>query len=271
MSTQAGHTYRRRGAVAVFVLVAVPIILGFAALTVDVGILNTTRAKLQCAADAAALAAAQDLGGADPYLSIDTARATAAEYIRLNPMWNNHPLIFDPLQDIEFGEAHRSPDGLGVVFTPGVVPANAVRLAVHYDRQYAFAQLLGFGGKRVSASAITSIGARDVMFVLDVSCTMGALTNTPEVAADLASLGIPFVDSDSDRDKNRNGDTDDSDSGGGEAKVALCHIPVEGPSNAHTISIAASAVADHLAHGDVLGACVSEPVLCNGNGDSDSD
>jgi Zn-dependent metalloprotease len=38
-------------------------------------------------------------------------------------------------------------------------------------------------------------------------------------------------------------------------KVAVCHVPEEDPLNEHTICIAIPAVADHLAHGDMLGDC----------------
>jgi len=48
----------RRGAVAVFTLVMLVALIGFAALTVDVGAMYNTRADLQTAADAAALAGA---------------------------------------------------------------------------------------------------------------------------------------------------------------------------------------------------------------------
>ncbi len=39
------------------------------------------------------------------------------------------------------------------------------------------------------------------------------------------------------------------------AKVTICHVPPGNPANAHTITIAESAVPAHLAHGDYLGAC----------------
>ena len=43
----------------------------------------------------------------------------------------------------------------------------------------------------------------------------------------------------------------------GEEKVVICHIPPGNPNNAHTITVGASAVAAHLAHGDTLGPCGS--------------
>ncbi len=40
-------------------------------------------------------------------------------------------------------------------------------------------------------------------------------------------------------------------------KVVICHIPPGNPDNAQTITVGSDAVAAHLAHGDVLGACVA--------------
>ncbi len=45
-------------------------------------------------------------------------------------------------------------------------------------------------------------------------------------------------------------------------KVYICHIPSGNPSNAHTISVSVNAVADHLAHGDLLGPC-GTPQSCD--------
>lgn len=70
------------GAVAVLVVIlTVAVIIPIAAIVVDLGYLRTRRDQAQTAADAAALAAAQDLkAGADPA----GARANAAEYVRQN-------------------------------------------------------------------------------------------------------------------------------------------------------------------------------------------
>ena len=47
---------KRRGITMVFVVILIPVLLGAAALTVDVGLLVNTKTDLQIAADAAALA-----------------------------------------------------------------------------------------------------------------------------------------------------------------------------------------------------------------------
>ena len=44
---------------------------------------------------------------------------------------------------------------------------------------------------------------------------------------------------------------------GNESQVTICHIPPGNPGNAHTITVGASAVPAHLAHGDTLGPCPS--------------
>jgi hypothetical protein len=47
---------------------------------------------------------------------------------------------------------------------------------------------------------------------------------------------------------------------GDPVSVTLCHIPPGNPANAQTIEVAPAAVAEHLAHGDLLGEC---PYECN--------
>jgi hypothetical protein len=42
-------------------------------------------------------------------------------------------------------------------------------------------------------------------------------------------------------------------------KITICHIPNGDPSKAHDITVGASAVSAHVAHGDTFGPCVTEP------------
>ena len=52
------------------------------------------------------------------------------------------------------------------------------------------------------------------------------------------------------------------------AKVQLCHIPPGNPDGFHTITISASALSAHLAHGDLGGACDENcQALCDEDGD----
>ncbi len=43
-----------------------------------------------------------------------------------------------------------------------------------------------------------------------------------------------------------------------QAKVVICHIPPGNPGNRHTIEVGQPAVPAHMAHGDTMGACLSE-------------
>lgn len=76
---------RRRGVVVVQVAVLLTVLLGFVALTVDVGLMYNTKAELQAAADAAALAGAATLytedGLVDPYGSASTAQSVAGSHL----------------------------------------------------------------------------------------------------------------------------------------------------------------------------------------------
>ena len=56
-----------------------------------------------------------------------------------------------------------------------------------------------------------------------------------------------------------------------EDKVTICHIPPGNPSRAHTIRVGRSAVAAHLAHGDVLGPCEEDDTDDDGDFDEDDD
>jgi Flp pilus assembly protein TadG len=72
------HTANERGQVAVIVAISLIAFIGIMSYVIDVGSLYETRAKLQNAVDAAALAGAQDLP------NTSNATATANQYIQLN-------------------------------------------------------------------------------------------------------------------------------------------------------------------------------------------
>lgn len=71
--------------------------------------------------------------------------------------------------------------------------------------------------------------------------------------------GLDCAEDVDDDDASENDDasaSDDDDDGHGK-KVTICHIPPGNPSNAHTISVGASALDAHLAHGDTEGECTT--------------
>lgn len=75
--THAPHEHRRRAAVAPYVVVLMPVIMGFGALTIDMGRMENVRVELQNVSDAAALAGASVFVDVDEADLIDTALARA--------------------------------------------------------------------------------------------------------------------------------------------------------------------------------------------------
>lgn len=76
---------KQDGSVIVFVVLALAVLFGFTGLVVNVGFLTMTKSDLQTAADAGALAAAQNLANNNPIASLEAARATAINYAQKSP------------------------------------------------------------------------------------------------------------------------------------------------------------------------------------------
>lgn len=90
---------RRRANVAVMVAIALPVLVGAAALTVDVGVMAVAKSQLQCAADAAALAGVVMLQTSlDPAVAREAALETAASNVVVG-----NPLTLDPNVDVVCG------------------------------------------------------------------------------------------------------------------------------------------------------------------------
>jgi hypothetical protein len=162
-----GRRRRRRGAIlALFVILCV-VLLGLLALTVDVGLIQTSRREAQVAADSAALAAAA-------YVPSSTTDATAAavEFAGYNKIADT-PIVAASV-DVEFGTWAPSQG----VFTPALSPGNAVKVTVRRDATHAGPVPLYFGrifnktGFDVSKSAIAMTTPRDIIFAVDVSPSM---------------------------------------------------------------------------------------------------
>lgn len=119
----------RRGAVAVLVAGALPVLLGMAALAVDFGVVQLERRRLQGVADAGALAAARDLSRAD-----SLARTLVAA----------SPGRFPMESDVTTGRYHRQaglPPESG--FTVDESDPDAVRVSVRATVPTAFARIFG--------------------------------------------------------------------------------------------------------------------------------
>ncbi len=124
------------GQVVVLFALLLVVLLGFAALAIDVGMVALTKSRMQNAADAAALAGAQKL-----HISSSEAINTAIAYAGKNGMKatvNKEPFDGDTV-DAE---------------TPYESQSNVIRVECTRNVSYTFARVLGFRNIDVSAHAI---------------------------------------------------------------------------------------------------------------------
>ncbi len=222
---------RRRAAVAVLVVVMIPVLLGFAAITVDVGAMYNARNDLQRAADAAALAAVGVIAstdiGTDPFPG---AIAAAVEYAGRNEVMGE-PVIIDPGTDIVFGHAVLDAVTKEYTFVAGEAPQNAVRITVRRTEDSPngslplyFAGIFGKSATNVSAHAAamyldTQYEEADCWDVVPEGSILVCMHGDPDDSDDSASGDSVDSDdsehadsgSDSSSDSGGGGDSDDSD------------------------------------------------------------
>jgi hypothetical protein len=155
----AGGKAGERGSVAVLTALALTVLLGFAALVVDVGLSWAVRAEAQTAADAAALAAASRLPDGPA-----GAVAAVRQYLDANV-----PGLADRPADPNWALNGTDDDGEVVCWTlPGSPPApgagcppgsNAVQVTTPpISVQYAFASVLGPAANPIKALAAATAG-----------------------------------------------------------------------------------------------------------------
>ncbi len=167
----------RRGAVVVQVAVMSTVLLGMAAMAIDIGAMYAAKTELQAAADAAALAAAGELlesGAADP---LSWARDIAKEYALRNPVAHVYAGIAD--SDVEFGKAIYDSETGRYSFQPGGEPVDAVRVRVARTTEseggplrLGFANIFGMSSKNMWARASAVLLPRDIAVVIDLSGSM---------------------------------------------------------------------------------------------------
>jgi len=158
----------RRGLVAVMVLVTLVVLLGVAALAVDVGMMYRARGDAQTVADAAAMAAAWELldqdrlsGGSDMSQEFLAARNVAASLAAENYILRHAPHL-DLTSDVRFGYLHDSTDPSGVIQYGNPANANSVDVTVRRDGNVNgpidlyFAGVFGKMSTTVSARAVAT-------------------------------------------------------------------------------------------------------------------
>ncbi len=174
---KAGADCRHRGAVAVMVAVMMTVIIGVAALTVDIGAMYNAKADLQRTADAAALAAAARLSAYDEGNPAQLAVAEAQSYIAKNGVFAKQTLVADS-GDIEVGRAEYNEQTKQYDFSPTTVYPDAVRVRVRLTEDSSngplglyFARFFGYNAAEMSAEAIAMMVPRDIAIVADLSAS----------------------------------------------------------------------------------------------------
>ena len=166
--------YDRHGHAVTLVAVSSALLIGFAALAVDVGYLYVVRAELQRTADAAAHAATQELESFADGHALDRARAAAQEFATRNGVLGRPSSL--TASDVTFGRAYVASDGGSYTFERDERSPNAVRVRVRRTADSPngpvplfFAHIFGMRTTNVSATATAALTPRDIVFVLDLS------------------------------------------------------------------------------------------------------
>ncbi len=164
---------RRRAAVAIQVAVSMTAIIGFAALSIDVGSMYNAKGDLQRTADAAALAAASKLASFSEGDPTTLARAEAMSFTQKNDVFGRGVTLEN--SDIEFGRAVPS-DGGGFEFQPTNTNPDAVRVRVKLEEGSSngalalyFSRVFGYDNADIDAEAIAMLIPRDIAIVADLS------------------------------------------------------------------------------------------------------
>lgn len=180
MQAKGGQTRRqlRRALVIVYTTISMTVVMGMAALAIDIGALYQARSELQRAADGAALAAASQLVGEgidDP----NTAAIEAAdEIVRRNDVLRRTAGL-DAESDVELGRAVYDPETGRYVFQSGGDVFDAVRVTVRRTEgseagpiELMFARFLGHDTRGLRAQAAAVLMPRDIAVVIDLSNSM---------------------------------------------------------------------------------------------------
>ncbi len=158
---------RRRAAAIMMTAVSTSVLLGFAALAIDVGMLYNVRTELQRTADAAALAGGQKLldhsrltGTTNSAAVMASVKSQAEQYSLLNPVQNINPRI--AANDVKIGYLN-NPDNLSEpIDFSNSNRFNTVQVTVRRDEamngpvQLMFARIFGLTSANVSATAAAS-------------------------------------------------------------------------------------------------------------------
>lgn len=187
--------FRQENRKGVFFVLAVICLLGamtFVGMSVDLGMITVTKTRMQATADAAALAAAQEIvvavrdaswdseSGLDMTAVQNAAAADAramAEYVA-----DINGFYIDPDADVALGRRLLNSDGVTYSETWGTGPYNCVKVDIRKNNSDSsapdaklpliFAPVVGERAQSLSTSATAFIESRDIVCTLDFSSSM---------------------------------------------------------------------------------------------------
>ena len=158
------HNFRRdqAGSILPLAVFLLAIAAGFAALSVDVGLMYSKKAELQRTADSAVLAAVVEL----PNMSQALAKALEFAEKNMSVEDDGHVLA---VADVELGTW----DAQSKIFIAGTSPASAIRVTTRRSQangnpvDWHLAKILGMTTADISASAIAGMSAMPCLLALD--------------------------------------------------------------------------------------------------------
>lgn len=191
----------RRGVIVVLAAIMLVFLLGFVAFTVDVGYIQLTKTQLQAAADASALAAAQELSGTDtPEVVRTNARASAQAIAGLYRNGNLSSVTLNTSTDIIFGKTswNAATNTYTYLWGDNQTPYNVIKVLAKRtvngssDNRLPllFGPVLGTSSANIIAESVATFQPRDIMLVLDFSSSM----NDDSSLGAIGDLGRSYVE-----------------------------------------------------------------------------
>ena len=180
----------RRGIFFVLAIVSLMAAMTFVGMSVDLGMITVTQTRMQSAADAAALAAAQEIvvgireageQGETNVQAVQAIAAAAAKVMAKN-ICEMNGFYIDPTVDVELGHRLLADDGVTFNEVWGSAPYNMVKVGIRKTNADStkpdaklpliFAPVTGERAHALKTSAVAFIESRDIVTVLDYSGSM---------------------------------------------------------------------------------------------------
>ena len=177
---------KRRGVFIVVMAVSMAACLAFVAFSVDTGIVVLNQTRMQNCVDAAALAAANEIGyavqNAGANVTDVTTYAKDQAKLKAQSVGTLNGIYIDPAVDVRFGRWNLNASTGVSTITWDVTPANAVKVTARRTNanttlpdgqlKTLFAGVFGKKSVSISTSATAYIESRDIGMVLDYSSSM---------------------------------------------------------------------------------------------------